>query len=393
MGGRRIPGWAACLSFVATEISAVTIISVPATTYKENWEYLQFFIGSFASRFFIASFFIPAFYKYNCTTIYEYLKHRFGPETQYTATCFFFVTRLLGSGVRLTVAAMAVGLLIGWDLVPTIILFSIVAIIYISWGGIKAVIWTNVWQTTIFVFAGLGTLWFLSTVVDGGLMGIFKTAGEAGKLQVINWGPKLSEPGFFKAIFNQHNIYWLAILIGFFGSMAAYGTDHELMQRLLTAESTKKSQRTTLATPLVGLGVLSIYLVIGSGLYAFYQQNPNLPLPDKIDDIYSHFANFQMPAFLRGCVLASVIMASIDSPLSSLTASFVTDIYKPLIRQNQPDRHYLIVSRVMVVFFGLVLGILAYLFSYLSGFLWWAFKIGGITFGSLLGVFLLGLLT
>lgn len=116
LGARSIPAWAACLSFVATEISAVTIISVPATAYKENWEYLQFFIGSFTSRFFIAAFFIPAFYKYNCTTIYEYLRHRFGPQTQYTATCFFFVTRLLGSGVRLTVASMAVSLLLGWPL-------------------------------------------------------------------------------------------------------------------------------------------------------------------------------------------------------------------------------------------------------------------------------------
>src|SRR6266496_2164082 len=100
---RRIPWWAACLSFVATEISAVTIISVPATAYQENWEYLQFFIGSFASRVVLAYFFIPAFYQYNCTTIYEFLKHRFGAETQSTGTIFFFITRLMGSGVRLMV--------------------------------------------------------------------------------------------------------------------------------------------------------------------------------------------------------------------------------------------------------------------------------------------------
>jgi len=125
LGNRQIPWWAACLSFVATEISAVTIISVPATAYSENWEYLQFFIGSFASRIFLAFFFIPAFYKFNCTTIYEYLKHRFGPETQYSATCFFFVTRLLASGVRLTVAAMAVSILLGWRFVPTLVLFPL----------------------------------------------------------------------------------------------------------------------------------------------------------------------------------------------------------------------------------------------------------------------------
>lgn len=393
LGGRNIPGWAACLSFVATEISAVTIIAVPATAYQENWEYFQFFIGSFASRVFLAYFFIPAFYKYNCTTIYEYLKHRFGPQTQYAATCFFFVTRLLGSGVRLTVAAMACSVLIGWHLVPTLILFSIIAIVYISWGGIKAIVWTNAWQAVTFLLGGLGTIWFLSTVVDGGLIGIFREASAAGKMKIMNWGPNISDPDFFKAVLTQPNIWWLAILNGFFGSLAAYGTDQELMQRLLTVKSSKGSQQTTLATPLVGLSVLSIFLVIGAGLYVFYQQNPGLPLPEKLDDIFPHFANFQMPGLLRGLVLSAVIMASIDSPLGSLTTSFVTDIYKPLLVKNKEDRHYLNVSRVMVVLFGIILGYLAYLFSALEGFLWWAFKIGGVTFGSLLGVFLLGMLT
>lgn len=393
LGGRRIPVWAATLSFVATEISAVTIIAVPATAFRENWEYLQFFIGSFAARIFIAFIFIPAFYKFNCTTIYEYLRHRFGPATQYAATCFFFITRLLASGVRLTVAALAVSLLIGWHIIPTIVLFSFVAIVYISWGGIKAVIWTNVWQTLSFVAAGVGTIWFLAGAVDGGLVGIFETAKAAGRLDVFDWGADLSGAAFVRSIIANPNIWWLAILNGFFGSVAAYGTDHELMQRLLTVETRQKSQRTTLLTPLVGFVVMSLYLVIGSGLFAYYAQNPGAALPDKMDEIFPHFANFAMPGFLRGLVLSAVVMASIDSPLNSLTASFVTDIYRPLVARNRSERHYLIISRCMVGVFGVLLAILAYLFSFLSGFLWWAFKIGGVTFGSLLGVFLLGLLT
>ncbi len=381
LGNRKIPMWAACLSFVATEISAVTIISVPATAYKENWEYLQFFIGSFASRIALAFFFIPAFYKFNCTTIYEFLKHRFGSETQYAGTAFFFVTRLLGSGVRLTVAATAVSVLMGWNLVATIIIFSIASMLYISWGGVKAVIWTGVWQTASFVIAALGTLWFLSGAIDGGFMGIFSAANAAGKLDIINTTP------------GSANIWWLAILNGFFGSMAAYGTDHELMQRLLTLETRKQSQKATLATPIVGLFVMSLHLIIGAGLFVFYQQHAGAALPAKPDDIFPFFASTQMPELLRGLVLAAVVMASIDSPLGSLTASFVTDFYRPLIRKDETDQHYLKVARVMVFVFGVILAVLAYSFSFLSGFLWLAFKIGGVTFGSLLGVFLLGLLT
>src|SRR5882672_11059553 len=135
--GQQIPWWAACLSFVATEVSAVTLISVPATAYMENWEYAQFFIGSTAARFVIAYLFIPAFYRYNCTTIYEFLKHRFGAATQYTGTIFFFITRLLGSGVRLMVASLAVSVLLGWHILPTILFFTLVSLAYIMYGGIQ----------------------------------------------------------------------------------------------------------------------------------------------------------------------------------------------------------------------------------------------------------------
>ncbi|MBI4422243.1 MAG: hypothetical protein HY554_00860, partial [Elusimicrobia bacterium] len=92
-------------------------------------------------------------------------------------------------------------------------------------------------------------------------------------------------------------------------------------------------------------------------------------------------------------VLAAIVMASIDSPLASLTASFVTDIYKPLVRADAPERHYLVLARASVAVFGLLLAGIAYVFSSFDKMLWLAFKIGGLTFGSLLGVFLLGLLT
>src|SRR6266849_338880 len=120
---RRIPWWAACLSFLATEISAVTIIAVPATAYSENWEYGQFFVGSSLAKFAVALLFIPAFYRHDCTTIYEFLEHRFGRASQVAGSIFFFITRLAGSGVRLTVPAIAVSVLVGWPLGATIALF------------------------------------------------------------------------------------------------------------------------------------------------------------------------------------------------------------------------------------------------------------------------------
>ncbi len=389
---RRVPWWAACLSFLATEISAVTIISVPATAYSENWEYAQFFVGSSLAKFAVAFLFIPAFYRYNVTTIYEFLAHRFGRASQVTASVFFFVTRLLGSGVRLMVAALAVSVLMGWPLAPTIALFIVVAILYIATGGVTAVVWTNVFQAVMFLGAGALTLGYLVTQIDGGIGAVVRVAGDAGRLNVINWGPAPGDADFWRRILTDPNIVWVALLNGLIGSMAAFGTDHDLMQRLLTVETRRESQWTLSLTPLGTLLTLAIYLSLGAALYTFYMQHPGLPV-SRPDEILPHFVRQMMPAVLRGLMLSAIVLASIDSPLGSLSASFVTDIYRPLLVRSAPERHYLLVSRVAVVIFGLVLGAIAHFFSAFDKILWLAFKIAGVTFGSLLGVFLLGLLS
>jgi solute:Na+ symporter, SSS family len=390
---RSIPWWAACLSFVATEVSAVTIIAVPATAYMENWQYAQFFIGSFAARAVIAYFFIPAFYHYNCVTIYEFLRHRFGASTQYTATVFFFITRLLGSGVRLMAASLAVSILLGWNIIPTIFLFSGIGVAYIIYGGITSVVWTGVLQASIFIVGGLTSVAYLLSQIPGGWTGMIETAAAAGKLHVFNWGPTWGDPNYLRLFFKDPNILWIAILNGFFGSMAAFGTDQELMQRLLTVETRAKSQRTMVLTPFASFFVLSIYLLIGACLYAFYAHHPEVSLPEKLDAIFPHFIGNVMPAVLRGLLLSAVVMASIDSPLASLATSFITDIYRPLINSNRTEREYLTLSRKSIGVFAVILGLVAYGFSFYQKILWLAFKIGGVTFGSLLGVFLLGLLT
>ncbi|MBI3637004.1 MAG: sodium/solute symporter [Candidatus Rokubacteria bacterium] len=389
---RRVPWWAACLSFLATEISAVTIISVPATAYSENWEYFQFFVGSSLAKIAVAFLFIPAFYRHDVTTIYEFLRDRFGRASQVTGSLFFFVTRLLGSGVRLMAAALAVAVLMRWPLGPTIAGFVLISIVYIATGGVKAVVWTNVFQALVFLVAGAVTLAFLVSRIDGGLGTMVALARDAGRLSVVNWGPVPGAPDFWSRILGDPNIVWVAVLNGFVGSMAAFGTDHDLMQRLLTVETRGESQRTLAMTPLGTLVTLLIYLGLGTGLYAFYTQHPGLPV-SRPDEILPHFVQQVMPPVLRGLMLSAIVLASIDSPLGSLAASFVTDIYRPLLARQRSEGHYLWVSRVSVIVFGLILAVLAYGFSFFDKILWLAFKIAGVTFGSLLGVFLLGLLT
>jgi len=383
LGGRRIPPVVACLSFVATEISALTIVSVPHTAYGENWRFLQFLVGLAFARVVVAFLFIPAFFKYNCTSIYEFLRHRFGPATQYAGSAFFFVTRLMASGVRLYATCMAVGVIMGWRLSATIGLFTVVSIAFIAFGGIKAVVWAGAYQALFFVVAGIVAAGYLVSRIDGGVAAAVETAGQAGRLSTFHFTFDLKDAGTF----------WASLAGGFFTGLVSFGTDQEMVQRLLTVETRKSSQQTIVATILTTLPVYWLYLIVGTLLFVFYSQNPSLPLPEDLKEVFPHFARTVLPVGLKGLVLGAIVMASIDSPLSSLTSSFVSDLYRPLIRRGASERHYLLVSRASVAGFGLALAAIAFACAPVENILWFAFKILSVTGGPLLGVFLLGLVT
>jgi len=383
LGRRRIPSFVACLSFVAAEISALTIVGFPATAYSENWEYVQFFIGSAIARISVAFLFIPVFYKYNCTSIYEFLRHRFGPETQYAGSVFFFITRLIASGVRLYAACLGVALIMGWSLGKTLFMFTIVSIVFIAFGGIKAVVWAGAYQAMAFFVAGVALLIYLFYQVQGGLTTAWQIADQAGRLSFFKFDFNLNDPTTF----------WAGTTNAFFIGLAAFGTDQEMMQRLLTVRTRKISQRTLVSTIVTVIPIMCIYLAIGTLLYVFYRQNPGAVQPVKAKEVLSHFVAYSLPAGLKGLLLAAIVLASIDSPLSSLCSSFVTDIYRPLTKNRATERHYLLVSRAGIVVFGLILALIALACDPVKNILWFAFKIFSLTGGATLGVFLLGLLT
>jgi len=383
LGGRRVPAIVACLSFVATEVSAVTILSVPATGYAENWEYLQFFIGSAASKILIAFLFLPVFFKLDCTSIYEFLRHRFGPATQYAGSIFFFITRLVGSGVRLYAACLGVSVILGWGLPQTLILFTAVSIVFIAFGGIKAVVWTGAYEAVVFFLAGGLAAAFLLTQISGGLSEVHRIADQAQRLRIFD----------FTLSLNKSTAFWAGTANAFFIGLAVFGTDQELVQRLLTVKTRRSSQKAILGTILTALPLLVLYLGLGTLLFVFYHQHPGLALPEETKKIVPHFVNQVLPMGLKGCFLTAIILASIDSPLSSLSSSFVTDIYRPLLKKSASEVHYLWASRLGVIGFGIILALIALACQPVDNILWFAFQIVSITGGSTLGIFLLGLLT
>jgi SSS family solute:Na+ symporter len=271
----------------------------------------------------------------------------------------------------------------GWSLAQTLLLFTVVSIVLIGFGGIKAVVWSGAYETIVFYLTGAALVIYIFSKLNGGLTEIWRTAADAGRLSLFNFNLRLNDPTTF----------WAGTANAFFIGLAVFGADQEMVQRLLTVDTRKSSQRAICSTIFVSLPIILMYLFVGTLLFVFYKQNPQIAGPTQPKEVLSSFAVNVLPAGLKGLVLAAVILASIDSPLSSLSSSFVTDIYRPLIRRTAAEKHYLFVSRVAVVGFGVILALIAFACQPVQSVLWFAFQIVSVTGGAALGVFLLGILT
>lgn len=395
LGGRRIPAWAAFCSMVATELSAATFIGVPHSGYLGAWFYLQFAFGSLLARIVLAGTFLALYYRMQVVTVYGFLMQRFGRGAELCASWFFLVGRLFASGTRLFIGALAFAVVTGLSTEWSIILAGLIASIYTISGGIRAVIWTDTLQGAVFIVAAVSALAMLAIKSDGGLPGIFEAGQAAGKTGIFHF-PGLDLSGWLQS----SNTFWIALLGGFFLTMATHGTDQDMVQRLLTTKSSRKGGWALVSSGLANFPLVLLFLFLGLGLWHFYRDWQG---PYSIDDherIFPLFVFHEMPAGLRGLIFAGLFaaaMSSMDSSLNSLATTWMVDI-----RGGRGDaRSRVAGTRRATLAFGL-LEIAAALLAYR----WYLHmrEAGGkldlvelalssmtIVYGGLLGAFLVGL--
>lgn len=397
VGRREVPWWAVLGSLVATEVSAATYLAVPGVGFSENMTYLQFGIGSFCARLFVATVFIGVFYQANCLSIYEYLQKRFGAGSQYTASVYFLVTRILASGVRLMIAVTGFAVILDLPFAWSLLLFGTITLGYTFMGGIRSVIWTDCLQGIIFLAAGLAGLgWLLNEL---GAHTLWTHASEAGRWELIRWRPEGAGP---LAWFNDSQWLVTAVLFGFASTVAALGTDQDMAQRLLSSRSAGLARRSLVVSGFIAVPVAALFLTLGVGLYVYFQLNPDPAFPTRMvdgvlvpdsDRAFSYFMTTGIPPWLKGLLLTGVLaaaMSSLDSAMAALSTSTVRDLLQPLAPGVTSARCWLWVSRGFTVVFAIVLMAVAWLLRDGGAFLWLAFKITSLTYGSLLGIFLLG---
>lgn len=400
LGGRSIPWWAALLSLVATEISAATFLGAPEQGYRRDLTYLQFSIGSIAAKFVLAHFFISVYYKAGVTTVYEFLLTRFGPVSQKTTAGLFLFGRVFADGSRLFIAAITIEVVTGLPIELSIITLALVTVLYTAAGGIKAVIWTDVMQAVVLVGAGLAMAWSLRA--ESGLAWS-QTALElqsADKLKLFDWS---GNP--FTSTYNVVS----AVVGGFFLTLATHGTDHDMVQRLLTCKDDAGSRRSTWMSGFVGLAVTILFMGVGLLLFLHLSHlHPQSELALKANSLHEsgkdahtllYYALTALPKGMIGLVVAGVLaasMSSLSSAFNALTATFIGDFYRTFYPEMSPQ-HELRASRWVTVVFGLLIagvGLMVAEFAKANpstDLLSLALGVMTFFYGGLLGIFLVAL--
>ena len=434
LGGRSIPWWAVLASILASEISAGTFFGAPGEGFKlRNYTYAQLMIGYLLARVVVSAVFIPAYYKYNVVSIYEFLELRFGPRTRRMASVIFLVTRSLASGSRLWAPTLLLVVIwnqmnpghpLGnwqqfWFTGGALVLITILTAAYTAVGGIKAVIWTDVLQIAV-LFGALGfSVWYLLGHIPGGWEGAKSHLTGEHDLKIWEWkGDVPAKPEFvveygatwgaIKSVLESEYTVWCALFGSLFVTLATHGTDQDMVQRMLTAKNKRQSAVATILSGLADIPVTFAVLTIGILLSVYYGHvvhDPNLPMTPKGPDntqIFPYFVVDVMPGGLRGLVIAGVLattMGSLGTAMNSLATSYSRDFHFRWFRTPDDDHARVRIIKLSTVAFSLVLIFVglatAFVKAHNPGLSIIGIILGsfGYTYGSLLGIFIVGLFT
>ncbi len=384
---RAIPWWAVLFSIVASETSALTFISIPGLSYVGNLGFLEVVAGYIVGRIVVAYTLLPRYFAGNLVTAYALLETRFGLGTRRFTSIVFMITRALADAVRVFATAIPVALIIGpvmpaeYTMPAAIIVLGVLTVIYTYRGGMKAVVWTELLQASIYLFGGLSAIVLIGGAVDGGWSTIIDKAGAAGKLQAIDW----------YAGFDRPHTMFAGIIGGAFLAMASHGADQIIVQRLLSSRSLKQAQVAIIGSGFAVFAQMTLFLFVGLGLWVLYEGRPF----SAADQIFPTYIIERMPHGLIGLIVAAIIAATMSThsgAINALAASSTHDIYLPFTGRSPDDPRTLKVGKLFALGWGIVLTLGALMFKENgTPVVVIALSIASFTQGGLLGGFFLGM--
>ncbi len=379
-----VPWWAIALSIVAAETSTLTIISIPGLAYTGDFGFLQIALGYLVGRAVICLLLLPRYFDGHLMTAYQLIGARFGVLLHRVTAGLFLATRAAAEGVRIFAVSIVITVAIGTGSVLSIALLTALTLLYTFEGGFAAVIWTDVVQMLLYFAGTLLALWTLGAHVPGGWTAIHASAAAAHKLTVFHFALSLT----------QTYTFWGGLVGGCFLTMASHGTDQLVVQRLLAAKSLAQSRIALMASGIIVFVQFALFLLIGAGLYVFYPAG-TLARAGTADRLFPLFIVQVMPHGVSGLVIAAILaaaMSNMSAALNSLSSTTIVDFYLPYHPQME-ERARTRLSRLLTAAWAVVLLLLAILSRTGGHMVEIGLSIASVTWGAMLGVFLLGTLT
>jgi SSS family solute:Na+ symporter len=387
----KIKWWAVAFAIVATETSALTFISVPGIAYATNLNFFQLSIGYIIGRIVVAIYFLPRYYDGELTTAYSLLERRFGTTLRKCSSVVFIGTRIFADGVRLYATAIPLVVLFrGYNVfqsisdnqlyVYAIVMTAAITVLYVQFGGVRAIIWTDVIQMIVHTIGPVASIVILYNAIPN-FSDKMTELSAAGKLEVFHF----SFENFFTKPYNVA----AAVVGGAFLSMASHGTDYIIVQRLFATQSLSESRKALVASGVIAAFQFAMFLILGSLIYAFYGAG------FRGDEAFPKFIVGQIPSGLAGLMIAGLLaaaMSTLSGSISSLAASSVFDLYAgTAVGKAASEPTKLRIAKGMSLVWAAVLTVSAVSYIGLGkAVVEVALSIASFTYGGLLGVFLLG---
>ena len=379
LGRHHMPWVAVMLSIVATETSALTVISVPgiAAGRNGNLTFLQVAFGYLVGRIGVSLWLLPGYFRGEQETAYQRLETRFGAQTRRLASAVFMMIRAMGDSVRVFASAIPLAIVTGWSIPTSVVVVCLVTLVYTWAGGIRAVVWVDVMQLFMYTLGGIVTV-FVAVRLVGDLGLAFDSAREAGRLQTFDLSLSFTAP------------YTLigGIVGGALLSAASNGTDHLIVQRILTVRNLTNARKAMIGSGVLVIAQFALFLLVGVFIWAAGADDGSL----QSDRIFPQFVVDHLPVGLAGLVIAGVLaaaMSTVSSSLNSLASATTHDFYAAITGRRDPQ-HLLKVGRWATLAWAVVLmgGALAFR-SQDTPVVVLALSVASIAYGGLLGTFIM----
>ncbi len=394
LASNTTPWWAISLSIVAAETSTLTIISVPGFAYEKDFRFLQLVIGYVVGRIVVSVVLIPQYFQGRLVTAYELIERRFGGKLRSMTAGLFLLTRAAAEGVRVFAVAIVIRVALGSLLtglsdfqrdLAAIAIVTLLTLLYTFEGGMAAVIWTDVVQLTIYLAGTIVAAYSILRVAPGGWDAIHAIAGQAGKFRMFDMSWNLSAT----------YTLWSGVIGGAFLTTASHGTDQLIVQRLLSARNERQAKMALVSSGVAVFFQFSLFLMLGAMLYVFYKLFPPATAFTRTDMIFPTYVVTRLPHGMGGLLISAILaaaMSNLSAALNSLSSTTIVDFYARVVPQSTEERRVQL-SRMATIGWGALLFGLALLARNGGKVLEMGLSIASVAYGSLLGVFLLGVLT